>query len=356
MGWQDRDYNAGGGGGGWGGGFLNNPMSIFSWSLSVGNWGGINVRLHFAFLLTFLVVIVSHARGGLAGLSTGLIVCAGMFVAVFWHEMGHRIAAKIMGGVHDDFHLWPLGGLVNPRVKAKPWAFFVAHAGGIVASILLWIGIGGAFWLIMQSSNILFFNPLELFGGMRPIIASPMAILVQLLVSISATSIGLVLINLLPIYILDGGFLLQAILWPFIGLFRATNVSCIVGMIGSGILMLLSLLNGGNVFGALMWFFFLSNNYVRRQQLKSIGPEQLQNALTYGGTYNEMYVPAKKRKGWFKWASRKAAQERAEQAKIDAILAKVHEKGLHSLTWWEKRSLRKATERQRQQDMAENRH
>jgi len=37
---------------------------------------------------------------------------------------------------------------------------------------------------------------------------------------------------------------------------------------------------------------------------------------------------------------------------IDAILAKVKQKGLHSLSWWEKRALKKATERQRQRDLA----
>jgi len=35
-------------------------------------------------------------------------------------------------------------------------------------------------------------------------------------------------------------------------------------------------------------------------------------------------------------------RRQAEQAKIDAILIKVKDKGLHSLTWFEKRTLRKS--------------
>jgi hypothetical protein len=54
-------------------------------------------------------------------------------------------------------------------------------------------------------------------------------------------------------------------------------------------------------------------------------------------------------------AKKRAAAEQHEQAQIDAILAKVKEKGLHSLSWWEKRALKKATERQRQRDLAERR-
>jgi hypothetical protein len=44
-------------------------------------------------------------------------------------------------------------------------------------------------------------------------------------------------------------------------------------------------------------------------------------------------------------------QETAERDRIDAILAKVSAQGMHSLTWGEKRALRKATERQRKRDL-----
>jgi hypothetical protein len=57
-----------------------------------------------------------------------------------------------------------------------------------------------------------------------------------------------------------------------------------------------------------------------------------------------------------KWRARRQqkqqALERAEQQQIDAILAKVSAKGMNSLTWLEKRTLRRATERQRQRDLA----
>ena len=50
-------------------------------------------------------------------------------------------------------------------------------------------------------------------------------------------------------------------------------------------------------------------------------------------------------------ADRKVAErDESEQARIDAILAKVSAHGMHSLTWLEKRTLRKATERQRKSD------
>jgi membrane associated rhomboid family serine protease len=44
--------------------------------------------------------------------------------------------------------------------------------------------------------------------------------------------------------------------------------------------------------------------------------------------------------------------ERKEQETIDRILAKVHADGMNSLSWSEKRALRKATEKQRQREVA----
>ena len=41
---------------------------------------------------------------------------------------------------------------------------------------------------------------------------------------------------------------------------------------------------------------------------------------------------------------------RREDEMVDRILAKVHDQGINSLTWWEKRCLRRATERQRERE------
>ena len=61
----------------------------------------------------------------------------------------------------------------------------------------------------------------------------------------------------------------------------------------------------------------------------------------------------RQRHGWSQRANRRVAQaERDEQETIDRILQKVHEKGMNSLSWNEKRALKRATERQRPADMA----
>jgi membrane associated rhomboid family serine protease len=49
---------------------------------------------------------------------------------------------------------------------------------------------------------------------------------------------------------------------------------------------------------------------------------------------------------------REATAERDEQETIDRILEKVHQKGMNSLSWSERRTLKRATERQRQTEAA----
>ena len=79
----------------------------------------------------------------------------------------------------------------------------------------------------------------------------------------------------------------------------------------------------------------------------------------YGPAYGEPTKTRKRRApggGWFaklraKKAARAAREEAVEQEQIDQILAKVSAHGMHSLTWLEKRTLRKATEAQRQRDL-----
>jgi hypothetical protein len=108
-------------------------------------------------------------------------------------------------------------------------------------------------------------------------------------------------------------------------------------------------------FGMIVWFLIFSDSFNRRRMLAAAGPGVMDD--DDGPTYNYMDTETptrrkKVKKRWFNAARKKARAEQLEQAKIDAILAKVKEKGLHSLSWGEKRTLRKATERQRQRDLA----
>ena len=73
--------------------------SGLGWSLHLGRWLGIDVYLHFTFLLLLAFIGLSQ---GLIGRSLdaavgGVLFFTGLFVCVLLHEYGHALAARRYG-------------------------------------------------------------------------------------------------------------------------------------------------------------------------------------------------------------------------------------------------------------------
>lgn len=84
--------------------------------------------------------------------------------------------------------------------------------------------------------------------------------------------------------------------------------------------------------------------------MQAEGTGELADAIAFSATQGVRSGARSRR--WFqagvaKSAARRNLKIQREQQKIDQILAKVSQSGMHSLNWWERRTLRKATERQR---------
>jgi hypothetical protein len=350
MGWNDRDYNPGREAMR---GYMANPMAMLSFAWTIWRSSGLTITLTFWFLLAALFVVIGDLWNQMfAYLPIDLAVLLGV---VLFHELGHRVFARMVGGNHWEWVLWPLGGMVPPAAPRTPWATFVANIGGIVFTVLLAaaaiVGI-----VLLQGQMALGRGG---FIGVHGSVITPLALaFYHVAGNIIMQSIGIVLFNLYPCYWFDGGYIWQSILWPKLGQWKAVRVVCLAGMILAVPFFMLSLVTL-NPFGMIMFALIFADCYRRRQALAMAGPGVMDE--DEGPSYNYMDTPTSHSSGkkslrrrWFGNSLRKKARaEQAEQAKIDAILAKVKEKGLHSLTWWEKRTLRKATERQRQQDLAE---
>jgi len=169
------------------------------------------------------------------------------------------------------------------------------------------------------------------------------------------TSWFLLVFNLLPIFPLDGGQLLQALLWPKFGYYKSMNFTCITGMIGAGFLIAWGLVSASLLLLLIAIFGFMNCLNMRRQ-LQAAGPWAFQeeDGIDYSASLFNKDADAPKRRHLSKRVLRRAqkreAAEAVEQERVDAILAKVSAHGMHSLTWWEKRALKRATERQRKRD------
>jgi len=168
-------------------------------------------------------------------------------------------------------------------------------------------------------------------------------------------SLMLLIFNLLPIYPLDGGQMVQAALWPVVGHYKSMIWSCTVGMVAS-VLGAMVALATKNIGLAILAGFGFVTCMQRRQMTVAAGPYESDDTTDYSAAYE---IEPNRKRTHSRWSIRRAAkkarriatEERREQQQIDAILAKVSAQGMQSLTWGEKRALKKATEHQRQRDL-----
>jgi hypothetical protein len=161
----------------------------------------------------------------------------------------------------------------------------------------------------------------------------------------------------MPIFPLDGGQMTQAILWPWMGYYRSMVLSCVIGMVAAVLGAMLALANANLGLAILAGMGFMTCMSLRRQLLAAGPEEYASDEIDYSAAY-EPATPQRRRKRTSRAARRAVAQARRsaleatlESERLDAILAKVSAHGMASLTWRERRVLKRATEKRRKRDI-----
>ena len=92
-----------------------------AWSVSLGRWGGLGVRLHALFLFfgvgTFYLATLDADPDLLWICGLALII---LLISVLLHELGHCGATLRVGGHVDEIVLGPLGGLTQGSIPREP--------------------------------------------------------------------------------------------------------------------------------------------------------------------------------------------------------------------------------------------
>lgn len=149
-----------------------------------------------------------------------------LFGIVLLHEFGHALACRQVGGQADRILLWPLGGVAYVQPPPRPGAVLWSIAAGpLVNVVLLPITIVPAVFAHFSS-----------LAEMQPDFT-------HFLASIAIMNLVLLVFNLLPIYPLDGGQILQALLWFVIGRGRSLMVSGIIGLVAAAGLIVVALVH-----------------------------------------------------------------------------------------------------------------
>jgi Zn-dependent protease len=165
-------------------------------------------------------------------MACGVAEYVAVFGLVLLHEFGHVLACRSVGGRAERILLWPLGGLafVNPPQRPGPY-LWVTAAGPLVnlvlAPLLIWS-----------------------YYAIAPTAEPPLADFVQFLWALVWFNMVILILNLIPVFPLDGGRILQSLLWFLIGRSRALAVSAGIGLFAAAALFVFTLLSK-------LWWFAL---------------------------------------------------------------------------------------------------
>ncbi|MGE5612573.1 MAG: M50 family metallopeptidase [Bacillota bacterium] len=210
---------------------------------------GINVSLHWTWLLVALYEFQTRRTEYQSPL-WGIAEYLSLFLIVLMHEFGHALACRSVGGQADRILLWPFGGIAFVNPPQRPGALLWSIAAGPLVNIVLLAPtiILAAVFRTHSHDLALFFYTLALIN------------------------IILLVFNLLPIYPLDGGQIVRALLWFFVGQAKSLLVAAIIGLLGAGGFMVLALGLGDTwlIILALLGAFQSWNGYRHARMLQAL--------------------------------------------------------------------------------------
>jgi Zn-dependent protease len=168
---------------------------------------GITVYLHWSWFL-LAVYGVQVRRDQYDSLTWPILEYLMLFAIVLMHEFGHALACRSVGGQSERILLWPFGGVAYVNPPPRPGALLWSIAAGPLVNVAL-----------LPISLLLLRLPVE--GDLH-----------RFLHAFAWTNGILLVFNILPIYPLDGGQILQSLLWFILGRGRSMAVATVIGFIG----------------------------------------------------------------------------------------------------------------------------
>ena len=327
---------------------LHRLWRILSADFSLGTWFGVHVRMYWAAVILMPLIFLSRvpSAGPMEALGLMTICFVGLFAIIWTHEMGHILAARRYHIRTDKITLGPLGGLAHLAAPARNPKQDIAISLAGPAVHFLWLLPLWTIEYLMPEESYYF----TWYG-----------FAVWYLVT---TNEVLFVFNLLPIFPLDGGRVLRAVLSMKYHPNRATMWAANVGIVGGIVIAMLAMTRRGAegsigfVIGLSCVLASINEKRAARHVLIyenvqrdpwEADPDAWKRGADHGNQ------PAhEKKQGWFARrradrAQRIALQKHKEQLaldkKVDEILERVSQVGLGGLSDDEKKILQQASKK-----------
>ncbi|GIW85272.1 MAG: hypothetical protein KatS3mg107_0932 [Gemmataceae bacterium] len=381
---------------------MRDPLT---WGLPLFRLFGVRVKVHILFLLVVIGLILRMALAEAQAIAwTDLLLFWGvlLFVIVLIHEYGHVFAARSVGGDAREVMLWPLGGFASVDVPWNPRAHLISASGGPLANAILCLMIAlvilaAGYWpnldpfsnpfvaelksyrdgRIYTSQYGLRFYPSE-SGAMEESPLRPwergmfhefeMAPRVKMERAVAPTWIVwlhrafylswlLLLFNLIPAYPLDGGRMLQSIVWSRSDYEQGATIAGYSGFVMGALFLILAIAINESLLLALSIFMFFEAWRLMYWEPEARGAFGYDFSAGYSSLpFDEENETQPARKSWWqRWREARQARRRKreqeqlarDEARMDELLDKIARCGKESLTEEERRFLERMSARKR---------
>ena len=201
---------------------------------------GIDVFLHWLWFVLAVFQLTSK-DGRYSSLAWNVGEYLTLFFIVLLHEFGHAFACRSVGGVARKIVLWPLGGVAYVIPPQRPWpTLWTSVAGPLVNVVLAPFLIG----LVALSAG-------QGWSETRPDLD-------KFLFYVCVMNVVLLVFNVLPVYPLDGGQMLRALLWFVVGPAKSLKAVALFGFVGVFGIVALAVALASVWIGVIAAFTFLS--------------------------------------------------------------------------------------------------
>ncbi|NDE64161.1 MAG: hypothetical protein EB053_07415, partial [Chlamydiae bacterium] len=225
-------------------------------SIKLGSPFGISVYIHPAFWLLPIFYLFSNLKATSlfhSILEVGLLFA--VFFCVILHEFGHALAARFFGIQTRDITIYPMGGVARlEKMSHDPFEELVIALSGPAVNFLI-------FFLLLPICIQFSPTPFDFENLIPP--NSFLGSLNHYLKMLMFSNLGLLIFNLLPIFPMDGGRVLRALLNLAVGFSNATIISVTLGNLGAIFLVFLGLFSSNYILVLLAFFVFIAG----RQEL-----------------------------------------------------------------------------------------
>ena len=184
-------------------------------SLRIGKIGNVSIFVGWSWLI---VLWLDYSRnsgpGGYKQKGWIFAELAAFIIMVCLHELTQAIFGMLAGGTVTEVHIAFLGRGSNLAVPQRPWPIILASLGGI-------LGYAVALGVTIPMCYTFFVNR---HGSADAAQFSLICLVINLVLLGWAVA---------PVYPLEGGKILRALLWYIFGRIRSLQIACVLGLLGT---------------------------------------------------------------------------------------------------------------------------